>query len=82
VLFAFSIWMSFTFKTFWILGITSAIWFSSLVAFMYLLNVASHVYMGALYVYASDGVVPAPFGQDQMNMAWKVKSGVKTGEKK
>ena len=75
LVFAVSIFLSIFFKNFWFLGIGSVIWFLSLVFFMYLLNVASQVYMGALYIYAADGAIPAPFNPDQMNMAWKVKSG-------
>jgi hypothetical protein len=75
VLLAFSIWLSFAFNTFWILGIAFVVWFISLAAFMYLLNVASQVYLGALYLYAAEGMVPGPFDRDQMNMAWKLKSG-------
>ena len=77
VLFADTIYLSIVFNNFLIVGIAAVVWFLSLVAFMYLLNVASHVYMGALYVYAAEGTVPAPFNADQMNMAWKVKGGSK-----
>ena len=69
-----SVALSIVLKNFWILGIGSMLWFVSLIAFMYLMNVASQVYMGALYIYAAEGVAPAPFGRDQMDMAWKVKS--------
>ncbi len=69
-----STWLSIAAGNFWILGIAFALWFVVLVAFMYLLNVASQVYLGALYLYASEGMVPSPFGRDQMNMAWKLKS--------
>jgi len=56
---------------FWI-AIT--LWLVSLFVFIYILSVAGQVYKGALYIYASEGVVPGPFDEDQMNMAWKVKS--------
>ena len=44
-----------------------------LFALGYLSAIANHVYRGALYVYASEGVVPEPFDEDLMNKAWKVK---------
>jgi hypothetical protein len=73
VMLAVIIFLSVAFENLWFLGIAIVIWFVSLVVFMYLLNVAGNVYQGALYVYAAEGAVPAPFDQDQMNMAWKVK---------
>ncbi len=39
----------------------------------YLLQIISHIYRCALFVYASEGVVPEPFDQDMMELAWKVK---------
>jgi len=50
-------------------------WLVSFVAFVYLMNVASQVYRGALYLYAAEGVIPAPFDREHMTMAWKLKSG-------
>ena len=61
----------------WLLGITFAVWLFSLILAAYVLHVASQVYLGALFIYASEGVVPGPFDQEQMDMAWKVKSGRK-----
>lgn len=75
VMFGLSTWLTVRFNTPWILGLAAIVWFVSLVCYMYLLHVASQVYLGALYLYASEGIVPGPFGQDQMNMAWKVKAG-------
>ena len=45
----------------------------SMLIFAYLSAIANHVYRGALYVYASEGVVPGSFDEDMMNKAWKVK---------
>jgi hypothetical protein len=50
-----------------------ALWLISMMAFGYVTSVAGHVYRCALYVYASEGVVPAPYNPEMMNMAWKVK---------
>jgi len=54
-----------------------ALWLACFVVFAYVLGVAGQVYKGALYIYASEGVVPGPFDEDQMNMAWRVKSARK-----
>jgi hypothetical protein len=75
VLLGLSTYLSIRLQNFWILGGAIVVWFLGMMAFMYVLSVASHVYRGALFVYASGGVPPAPFQPDQMNMAWKVKSG-------
>jgi len=56
-------------------------WIVFVIVFSYFLHVASQVYLGALYIYATEGVVPEPFDQEQMNMAWRIKSGRKTNEK-
>lgn len=48
-------------------------WLVFIVAYGYVVGVAGHVYRCALYVYASEGVVPAPYSADMMDAAWKVK---------
>ena len=49
----------------------------SMLMFAYLSAIANHVYRGALYVYASEGVIPGSFDEDMMNKAWKVKKAKK-----
>jgi hypothetical protein len=51
------------------------LWVLALVAFGYLLSVASNIFKGALFVYASEGVVPAPYSAELLDAAWKVKKG-------
>jgi hypothetical protein len=48
-------------------------WLVAMIAFAYLVSVAGHIYRGALYVYASEGVVPEPYTAELMDAAWKVK---------
>lgn len=38
------------------------------------LTFVNDIYRCALYLYASEGVVPEPFSEDDMNAAWKVKT--------
>jgi hypothetical protein len=52
-----------------------ALWVLALVAFSYLISVANKIFRGALYVYASEGVVPAPYSVELLDAAWKVKKG-------
>jgi hypothetical protein len=72
-----SLFLSFALNNFWFFSIGFLVWFAGLIAFVYVLRVAGLVYLGALYIYASEGVVPAPFEPQQMEMAWKIKSGRK-----
>lgn len=38
-----------------------------------MISVCSHGFRCALYVYASEGVVPAPYTVEMMDTAWKVR---------
>jgi hypothetical protein len=37
-------------------------------------SVIDKIYKCALYLYASEGVVPWPFDEEMMNMCWEVKA--------
>lgn len=64
----------------WLFAAGFIVWLFSALVWGYLLHVASQVYLGALFIYATEGVVPGPFDQAQMELAWKVKSGRKSRE--
>ena len=57
----------------WIIGIAAVLWFLGVLAFGYLTSVMSQVYKGALYLYAADQIVAAPYSADMFNSAWKFK---------
>jgi hypothetical protein len=57
----------------WFIVIAGVMWVIGLLCMAYLSSVASQVYRCALYIYAAEGVVPEPYTQDLMDMAWKVK---------
>ncbi len=65
--------LAFALSNFWILIPIGVVWLLSLFAYSYLANIASQVYLCALYIYASEGVVPEPFDQELLDRAWKVK---------
>ena len=65
------------FKSAWLTVIVVALWFVGLLFTGYLSGVAGHVYRCALYLYASEGVVPEPYNQELLDMAWKVKSSAR-----
>lgn len=58
---------------FWLLGFTVVGWVVLMVVWSYLMNVASLVFKGALYLYAAEGVVPEPYEQHLLDSAWKFK---------
>ena len=49
------------------------VWLGVMLSLAYFVAVASQVYRCALYVYASEGVVPAPYTPELMDAAWKIK---------
>jgi hypothetical protein len=56
------------------LGISvGALWLLSVLLFSLLMSMATHVYRCALYVYASEGIVPGPYTAEMMDAGWKVK---------
>ena len=59
---------------FWLFGAVAVGWVISMIVWSYLMNVASLVYKGALYLYAAEGIVQEPYDQDLLNSAWKFRS--------
>ncbi|MGE3309466.1 MAG: DUF6159 family protein [Limisphaerales bacterium] len=57
----------------WIIGVVAAVWLVGLIAWMYLASVAGHVYKCALFLFAADGVVAAPYDAAMLQSAWKFK---------
>jgi hypothetical protein len=58
---------------FWLFGLVAVGWLVSIVIWSYLMNVASLVYKGALYLYAAEGVIHEPYDQQMLDSAWKFK---------
>jgi hypothetical protein len=56
-----------------LIGVVGFGWLIAICCWSYLTSVASNVYRGALYLYAAEGMVAAPYNQDMLNMAWKYK---------
>ena len=53
--------------------IVAPLWLAALVLFAYLTAVAVQVYRCALYLYSTEGTIPAPYDMDMLQMAWKTK---------
>lgn len=58
---------------YWLTALVVVGWVLSVVAWAYLLSVASQIFRCALFLYASQGTLPAPYTQEMMSLAWKVK---------
>lgn len=56
--------------------IIAGIWFLSIfmALFVLILILVRHTYIAALYIYATEGVVPGGFNKELLDSAWKVKS--------
>jgi len=48
-----------------------ATWLCILFAYSYVMSIASHIYRGALYLYAAEGSAPRGFTTAMLNAAWK-----------
>lgn len=73
-LFAMPLGIGLALRNVWLVIAAIALEFLCLVVITYLVNVASQVYRCALFIYASEGVVPGPYDQDMMDLAWKVRT--------
>jgi len=58
----------------WLVLSVGAGWLAGLIAVGALCAMATHVYRCALYVYATEGVVPGPYTAELMDAGWTVKA--------
>ena len=58
---------------YWIIAAVGVLWLFAIIAFSYLTHVAGQVYKAALYLYAVDGTVTAPFDREMLDQAWRFK---------
>ena len=68
-----ALFVSIALNDFWIIAIAGVLWLFAVFAWSYLASVASQVYKGALYLYAAEGVIPEPYNQEMLDLAWKFK---------
>lgn len=61
-------------RNFWILLPVGALLFLGCVAYSCIASVARQVYLCAIYVFASEGIIPEPYNQELLDQAWKVKN--------
>ena len=59
----------------WLLLVAGVLWLLALIADGHIASIASRVYLCALYLYASEGVIPGHYDAPMMSMGWKMKKG-------
>lgn len=60
-------------KLSWLILVGFAGWFLGIIVLGYLSSVASQVFRCALFLYASQGNLPAPYTDDMMALAWRTR---------
>lgn len=77
VFFGVGIFLCYRAGNFWMLIVPGLLWLLLTILYAWFASIASQVFQCALFIYATEGVIPGPFEKDQMDMAWKIKSGRK-----
>ena len=60
-------------KVYWLVALVFVTWLVAIFAFSYLMSIASQVFRCALYLYATEGAMPAPYSADMAELAWRTK---------
>jgi hypothetical protein len=68
-----SFFVSMAINNFWLFGFICLCWILGLIILGYIIAVAGHIYRCALYLFAAEGVVPAPYTREAMDYGWKMK---------
>ena len=65
--------MSVALHLYWVTALMGLSWLVGIILWSYMLSVASQIFRCALFLYAAQGSLPAPYTREMMEMAWKVK---------
>jgi hypothetical protein len=58
-------------QVYWFIVVVVLAWLAATFLWSYLLSVASQIFRCALFIYASQGALPAPYTDEMMALAWK-----------
>ncbi|HWQ91651.1 MAG TPA: DUF6159 family protein [Clostridia bacterium] len=58
---------------YWVAMLIFGVWLLAILLWSYLLSVASQIFRCALFLFAVDGTLPAPYTREMMALAWKQK---------
>ena len=64
---------SVAYHLYWLTVLVVLVWLVMVILWSYILSVASQIFRCALFVYASQGALPAPYTQDMLALAWTQK---------
>ncbi len=69
-----SVVLALALNQFWIIIATGVLFLILFLSYSYVVSVAQQVFICALYLYASEGTVAAPYSQEMFDQAWKTKN--------
>ncbi len=58
-----------------VFAVCAVIWLLLCCVLGYVCSVLEKIYIGALYIYGTEGVIPEAFDKETLDMAWKVRQG-------
>jgi hypothetical protein len=58
----------------WVIAVVAVLWILVMIAFSYLMGIASQIFRCALYLYAVEGAMPSPYTSEMTELAWKTKT--------
>ena len=67
------IFISVSLHLYWLIAVIVAAWFIAIVLWAYVLSVASQIFRCALFLYAAQGTLPAPYTEEMVTLAWRMK---------
>jgi len=60
-------------QLYWLIAVVVASWLIGIVLWAYVLSVASQIFRCALFLYAAHGTLPAPYTDEMVALAWRMK---------
>jgi hypothetical protein len=65
--------ISVSLQLYWVTALVIVAWIATMVLWAYVLSVASQIFRCALFLYASKGTLPAPYTDEMVTLAFKMK---------
>jgi hypothetical protein len=65
--------ISVSLQLYWVLALVIVGWLAAVVLWAYVMSVASQIFRCALFLYAANGTLPAPYTNEMVTLAFKIK---------
>jgi hypothetical protein len=65
--------LSMSLHLYWLIAVIVLTWLLAIVLWSYIMSVASQIFRCALFLYASQGTLPAPYTEEMAALAWRTK---------